>query len=206
MRIVCLSDTHGLHSSMNVPDADVLIHAGDLTRFGNLEDIQHFSVWLDGLPHRHKLVIAGNHDRLFESNPHIAELSLGNVTYLRDSGVTIDGVRFYGSPWQPEFYNWAFNLPRGKALAEKWDDIPSDTDILITHGPPAGILDRTKDGNQAGCEDLLKRIRELNLKLHVFGHIHEGYGQEKKGNTLFVNAAMCDRLYKAVNFPVVVDL
>jgi len=102
---------------------------------------------------------------------------LKNATcYLENSGVEIDGVKFWGSPWQPEFFNWAFNLPRGRRLAEIWALIPDDTEVLITHTPPYGILDRVDSGEHVGCEDLRRALQRVKPKVHVFGHIHEDRG------------------------------
>jgi predicted phosphodiesterase len=218
VRIVCLSDTHGKHGALTVPDGDVLVHAGDATMRGDEREIAAFANWLAGLPHRHKLVIAGNHDWLFERQPGLARELLGPVTYLLDSGLEIDGVRFWGSPWQPWFMDWAFNLRRGAPLRAKWELIPEGTDVLLTHGPPQGILDQVVgvvsramgamlgQGEHVGCEELLAAVQRLRPRVHVFGHIHEGYGQETRDGTRFVNASNCDRLYRPVNPPIVVDL
>ncbi|TAM87114.1 metallophosphoesterase, partial [bacterium] len=119
MRIVCVSDTHQYHSRLNIPDGDVLIHAGDLTMKGDYAAVRGVDAWLANLPHRHKIVIAGNHDFAFEGNRYAAKM-LPHATYLEDSGVEIDGLLFWGSPWQPWFYDWAFNLQRGAEIAEKW--------------------------------------------------------------------------------------
>jgi hypothetical protein len=109
----------------------------------------------------------------------------------------------YGTPWQPEFFNWAFNLPRGEKLKEKWDMIPVDTDILITHGPPFGKLDYVRYGNEnVGCEELMKRVEEIKPKIHVFGHIHEGYGYVFDGNTHYINASVLNDRYEYRNKPV----
>ena len=119
----------------------------------------------------------------------------------------LEGIKVWGSPWQPEFCNWAFNLPRGYALARVWNQIPDDVQILITHTPPQGILDSQNEEGLTGCADLTARVEQLsNLKLHVFGHIHEGYGMRQLGHTLFVNACACDHQYRPVNPPIVVDL
>ena len=103
------------------------------------------------------------------------------------------------SPDQLPFYDWAFNLPRGKALAKVWAKIPDDTDVLITHGPPYGILDKTERGEHCGCQDLLERIKVIQLKLHIFGHIHEGYGMFQDESTTFVNGSVCDADYNPRN-------
>jgi predicted phosphodiesterase len=206
LRIVIVSDTHGYHDVVKVPDGDVLIHAGDGCSRGTPEQIDAWMSALRRLPHAHKLVIAGNHDRLFETDPEVARPLTHGLTYLQDSDVVIEGLRFWGAPWQPWFLSWAFNLQRGPEIAEKWSLIPEDTDVLITHGPPAGILDETFDGRPVGCEDLLRTIERIQPRLHAFGHIHEGYGALARGSTLFVNASACTLRYKPKQPPVVVDL
>ena len=206
LRIVCISDTHARHRSITMPPGDILIHAGDLTRLGEEEDVVEFDRWLGTLLYRHKIVIAGNHDFLFERQPERARRLITNAAYLQDEGIEIEGLRLWGSPWQPWFYDWAFNLPRGEALAAKWRLIPARTDILVTHGPPLGIGDRTVRGEQVGCADLLDAVRRLEPRLHVFGHIHEGYGVVRTGRTTFVNACTCDVAYRPLNPPCVVDI
>jgi len=208
VRIVCISDTHTLHSQIPsaIPDGDVLIHAGDLTNMGDLKDVVDFNDWLQSLPHPYKIVIAGNHDFCFEQDAKNAEARLTHCTYLLDSSVKIEGLVFYGSPWQPRFFDWAFNLDRGAPLAAKWAEIPENTDVLITHGPPHCVFDRTSRGENTGCEDLLQRVRELKPRLHVFGHIHEAYGMREIDGIIFVNASICTLAYEPVNAPVVVDL
>jgi predicted phosphohydrolase len=189
MRIICISDTHAQHHLTEVPEGDLLIHAGDVTRHGQLADVEAFDRWLGTLPHPQKVVICGNHDFCFQEKPAEARSRITNAIYLEDSGCEIDGLTIYGSPWQPWFGGWAFNLPRGEALAAVWAKIPKPLDILITHGPPAGILDRTRAGDLAGCRDLLDRVLEVKPRLHVFGHIHEAAGRLDDGDTIFVNAS-----------------
>lgn len=234
-RIVCISDTHGRHADLVVPEGDILVHAGDLCSHGELHEISVFGRWLARQPHKHKVLIAGNHDFPFERNKCLARDTLDygldyaeNVHYLQDDGVTLEGLRIWGAPWQPRFHDWAFNLDRGEALAEKWALIPEDTDILVTHGPPAGHLDRTLvdpgppggfwNEGHVGCVDLLARLEQLRVRLHVFGHIHEGYGQTPLRRrrslypepvtpaTLCVNASICTLDYRPTNPPTVVDL
>jgi hypothetical protein len=155
---------------------------------------------------KHKIFIAGNHDFGFEMHTDIAEeFKEKGIIYLFDSEVVIDGVKFYGSPWQPEFYDWAFNLPRGEKLAEKWAKIPGNTDILITHGPAHGMLDWTMSGQLVGCEDLFHRIMEVQPKIHVCGHIHCAYGQKTFNGVEFLNASVLDERYDYANKPIVVD-
>lgn len=213
-RIVCLSDTHNCNSQIEVPDGDILIHAGDATITGTVEEVKRFNKWFASLPHKHKIFVAGNHDWLFERNDELARTLLDTkIIYLQDSQTKIDGLKIYGSPWQPRFYDWAFNLNRGYELAAKWKLIPSDVDILVTHGPPNGILDlvpRQGWDENTGCEELLKRVEEIaafgKLKLHIFGHIHCGYGTAEKFGVKFVNASNCDEQYNPTQPPVVIDL
>lgn len=206
MRIVCLSDTHGLHGQIEVPEGDILLHAGDLTRSGHLEELREAGDWLRSLPHRHKLVIAGNHDFCLEQQPEKARALLQGLTYLKDEGYDCEGLQIYGSPWQPWFHDWAFNLRRGEPLRKIWAKIPPRADIVVTHGPPQGILDRCFDGREVGCQDLLERLEVVQPKLHVFGHIHEAYGQQRVGETLYVNASSCNLRYQANQKPIVIDM
>lgn len=214
MRIVCISDTHNCNEQITVPDGDLLIHSGDATTIGTTEEIRRFNHWFTGLPHKNKIFVAGNHDWLFEREPESAQRLLDpSIIYLQDSTVEIDGLKIYGSPWQPRFFDWAFNLMRGPELAEKWKLIPKDIDVLITHGPPHGILDEVprKWGiENTGCEELRKRVEEIaehrRLKFHVFGHIHCGYGTHEEFGVEFVNASNCDEQYHPTQPPIVIDL
>lgn len=203
MKIVCISDTHEYHDKVLVPDGDVLIHAGDITFAGKRDIIASFNDWLGGLPHAHKLVIAGNHDFNMEQNAAL----LTNATYLQDTEVLINGYKFYGSPFAPRFGHWAFMLDRGQPILQKWLAIPHDTDVLITHGPPYGTLDTpVPEGEHLGCEDLMHVVNAQPPRLHVFGHIHGGYGKKECTTTTFVNAAVCNEQYKPVNAPVEIEI
>lgn len=208
MRIVCISDTHNRHliSPIAIPDGDVLIHAGDATMQGQLPEVRAFGEWFGALPHKHKLFVAGNHDWGFQMDRKRALAALPDCNYLEDSRVVIDGVKFWGSPWQPWFMHWAFNLPRGEALRAHWNLIPLDTDVLITHSPPLCIGDYVDRGENVGCEDMLEAVQRIRPKLHVFGHVHDGYGVYERDGTRFINAAICDEKYRPVNAPIVVDL
>jgi Icc-related predicted phosphoesterase len=188
MRIVCVSDTHGRHRFTDVPDGDILVHAGDLTRHGALEDVEEFDRWLGTLPHTHKIVIAGNHDFCFQDRPAEARARLTRATYLEDSGCEVAGLTFFGSPWTPTFFDWAFMLP-DPDLAPKWALIPAGLDVLITHGPPLGVLDWTNRKEHAGSATLFQRVSEVKPRLHVFGHIHEAAGRTDIDGTTFVNAS-----------------
>ena len=190
-----LSDTHGRHRQVEVPEADVLIHAGDFTRSGGLGDVEEFDDWLAGLPHPTKIVVAGNCDGCCEMNPEAVRRRLTQARYVQDESIEVDGLTVWGSPWQPVFLNMSFNLERGEALAEKWAEMPDEIDILVTHGPPRGILDETSRGEVVGDRELLARVTEVRPKLHVFGHVHESSGREERAETTFVNAA-CDTASK----------
>lgn len=205
MRIVAISDTHGMHDRLALPDGDVLVHAGDFSAYGRADEIAGFDGWAAGQPFRRVVVIAGNHDRCLERMP-ITRRLFRHCTYLCDEAVEIEGVRFYGSPWQPEFMDWAFNLPRGEPLRRKWARIPRGTEVLVTHGPPAGIGDRTLFGKSAGCADLRDAIERVQPALHLFGHIHEGSGTWPLGAATCINATTCDAAYRLVNPPWVIDL
>jgi len=205
MRVVCISDTHSLHDRLRIPDGDLLVHAGDMSKRGKRAEIEAFDRWLGTLPHPHKVVIAGNHDFCFERDPE-SRTWINNATYLQDEETTVAGLRIWGSPWQPRFFDWAFNLDRGEELARAWARIPTGIDILITHGPPMGILDRTAGGDDVGCEDLADALFRVRPRLHVFGHIHEAHGTRRVGPTIHVNACSCDLDYSPNQTPVVIDL
>ncbi|MEM8884298.1 MAG: metallophosphatase domain-containing protein [Planctomycetota bacterium] len=206
MRLVVTSDTHNQHDDLVVPDGDVFVHAGDFTGHGSFGEVEQFGAWLGRLPHARKVVIAGNHEFAFEEDPARARAALGDVDYLEDSAVEIDGVRFWGSPWQPEFMGWAFNLPIGERLAAVWSRIPDDTDVLITHGPPQGILDDTPRGEAVGCPDLRRRVAAVRPRFHLFGHIHESFGEHEEHGTRFLNLSAWDHRAGEVRSPVVLDL
>jgi predicted phosphohydrolase len=195
MRLVAVADTHLFHDELVVPDGDVFIHAGDLCRGGDLAELGAAAAWIAGLPHRHKVVVAGNHDWAFVHEPAAARALFAAMTYLEDAEAVLDGVRFYGSPWQPAFHDWAFNLPRGEPLARIWAKIPHGVDVLITHGPPMGLGDRSPVGGRAGCADLRARIAEVRPRAHLFGHIHQDGGLWPVGATTFVNVTTweCER-------------
>jgi Icc-related predicted phosphoesterase len=217
MRICCISDTHGEHWNIKLlPEAEMLIHAGDLCLRGSIEELDKATAWLQALREKYELVIsiAGNHDWPLVREPDLAQRMMRDrgITYLQDSGLHYKGLHFWGSPWTPTFFNWAFMLPRsGSEIAEKWKMIPDNTDVLITHGPPYGILDPGLQAANVGCEALVRRVTELpNLKLNVFGHLHEGHGIHKwidpKHPTTFVNASLLNDSYRPVYQPIVVEI
>ena len=212
-KITFISDTHNKHNHLTsnaynniLGSGDVLVHAGDISSMGKSHEITNFLNWFGMTDFKHKIFIAGNHDFGFEFHTDITEeFKEKGIIYLFDSEVVIDGVKFYGSPWQPEFHNWAFNLPRGKKLAEKWSKIPTNTDILITHGPVYGILDYAPIGGHVGCEELYKKVFEVKPKIHVCGHIHDSYGQKSIDGVEFLNASVLDDTYQHAHKPIVVD-
>lgn len=196
-RVVCISDTHLAHlppTRIDVPDGDILVHAGDATYRGTRPEVEEFAEWFGSLPHKHKVFVPGNHDWAFEDYPLMA-LELMPPCYIlmghAHRTVEIEGLKFWGSPYQPEFCNWAFNVPRGPLLRKHWATIPDGIDVLVTHSPPMGILDRVwrvdyvpvvKDGvhsrearrrrEHVGCADLWQAVQRVRPRLHVFGHIH----------------------------------
>jgi len=212
MRIIAISDTHTQHRNLKkLPIGDVLIHAGDFMGSGyRHQEVKDFADWFSSQSSKHKILVAGNHDRMLEADEKwcLSKFS-PDVIYLKDSGVTIDSVKFWGSPYQPEFREWAFNVSRGY-LHKHWDLIPSDIDVLITHGPSYGVLDKMYEDSKEhlGCPELPERISKLNIKslTHIFGHIHGGSGHILNGNVDSYNVAQCDEQYIIHNRPAVIDL
>jgi len=206
-RVVFLSDTHGNGiNNLNIPKGDVLIHCGDATYNGTAQEIHNFNESLKDLNFKKIIFIPGNHDFIFENDRTLSQKIMTNADVLIDKSIIYNGIKIYGSPWQPRFCNWAFNLPRGNKILEKWDLIEKDADIVVTHGPPLYILDKTKSGEHVGCYDLAKIIKENNPKIHAFGHIHESYGIERHKETYYVNASIVDCSYVIRNKPFVFDI
>ena len=217
MRITFISDSHNKHNLLNgfLPGGDLLIHAGDISSRGYTHEIENFAKWYDKIDnYDSKVFICGNHDFGFQDDAEkVKGLLTGykTIDYLQDDwmgvGEDMDNmVKIWGSPWQPEFHNWAFNLPRGEKLKEKWDMIPDDVDILVTHGPAFGKLDFVPyDGVNVGCEDLLSKIQEIKPKIHLCGHIHSGRGVVFSEGTLYVNASVLNDRYEFRNKPITID-
>lgn len=208
MKLICFADTHGCVENLDIPRADVVICAGDYCNSGTLADVIAFNKWFSKLPCKYKILVAGNHDVCFETEPAVAKSLLSkNIIYLQDEAAEIDGVKFYGSPWQLPFMNWAFNLPE-EELREKFAHIPSGVDILITHSPPCGILDGTPAKKDLGSRSLLERVYKIKPRYHVFGHIHHGYGKriDAANNITFINASLLDEGYNFVNNPVIIEI
>jgi len=212
MKITFISDTHTKHHQVTsqLPGGDLLIHAGDLMNSGhNKNEINYFCEWFESQDYKHKIFIAGNHDKMFEDHPLESNTIVNNydVTYLQDDEDIIDGIKIYGSPWQPEFFNWAFNLPRmGEELKEKWDMIPHNMDIVVTHGPAYGHLDTVVGQSMnLGCELLAERLKVVKPKIHVCGHIHSGYGYKFHEGTHYFNAAVLGEDYVFTQKPMTVE-
>jgi len=218
MKITFISDTHNKHNQVtsSLPGGDLLIHAGDISSMGHKHEIQQFCKWFNSLEnYTVKVFIAGNHDFGFQTEPKMAKEIVGSykwINYLQDNflgyGVDTENyVKIYGSPWQPEFNGWAFNLPKyGWELEQAWEEIPDDTDILVTHGPAFGYLDTIMGQyDNLGCELLTKRIKTIKPKIHVCGHIHSGYGYVFDGDTHFINASVLDEQYQYTQKPLTVE-
>jgi len=208
MKIVCIADTHSDYKNLKVPDGDILIHAGDIDAYKFSSALRDFNKWLGSLSHKHKIVIAGNHDGYLD-NVTVIEIKeiLTNAIYLENSKCKIEGINFWGSPITPTFGEWFFMAERGKNINEHWKKIPKNTDILITHGPPYGILDVAPfpKPTSVGCSDLLGKVKEIKPKYHIFGHIHDAYGIYEQNDITFINASVMNEDYDIVNKPIVID-
>lgn len=189
MEITIISDTHGLHEELSLKKGDLLIHAGDITEYGTKEETSDFLNWFTGQPFTHKIFIAGNHDLFFEesSEATIKELIPKNIIYLQNTGIEVNGLKIWGSPVTPHFLGMAFNEKEG--IKKVWNKIPASTDILITHGPPNGIMDEG-----IGCIELLNRVKKIKPLLHCYGHAHGVSGCETIGNVNFINSALVNTL------------
>lgn len=220
-KITFISDTHGMHQSLSriyygsnlSGGGDILIHGGDVSSRGNERQVRQFLKWFDNIEgYKHKIFIAGNHDFIFERRPdkikEILKDYSNDIIYLEDSWCMIDDIKIYGFPWQPKFYDWAFNLEdEGERMEEKIERIPDDVDTLITHGPPFGILDRTaREGLNVGSKSVAKRVKKIKPHLHLFGHIHEGYGLVEENDIIYINGSVLDEKYIIQNKPVKIDI
>jgi Icc-related predicted phosphoesterase len=205
MIIDFISDLHGSYPDLE--GGDLLIIAGDLTTNDSPPAWRNYFNWLTPLKYKKKIYIAGNHDGFLTqsiSTKKAESLGIADsqepAEYVCDNLTEFEGLKIYGSPWTPMFYDWYFMLPRGKAIAQKWDLIPEGLDILITHGPPFGILDTPRRNSQkCGCEELLKAVKNKKPRYHIFGHIHGGYGKVEIDGTTFINCAHMDEDYEPVN-------
>ena len=198
MKVVIASDTHFalMKKIIDLPKGDILIMAGDLDIY-NSQHYDIFCQWMRQLPHKYKIIIPGNHDLFWRDAKKGVAVDCGDFSLLVHCGMEIEGLKVFGSPYTPWFGNWAFMYRRYHNL---WDDIPSDTDVLITHGPPFGILDEVRSGTsigeKAGDHHLRRRVLEIKPRIHCFGHIHGGSGVMDLEGTKFINASVVDDLYR----------
>ena len=216
MKIVALSDTHCQLSQVDVPDGDILVHCGDFTYFGEQKELIQFGKHLRKLPHKHKILVPGNHDLrldVFHEKYHPDAVKWinpdANTHILINEIVTIEGITFFGSPMVPKISQWAFGRnPLTKDMI--YQDIIHQIDsgwiqkphVVISHAPPSGILDEV----DYGCPVLLDFITTLKPKLHLFGHCHEGYGHTKNEHTTFINVSTCNREYLPKNKPYIIEV
>jgi Icc-related predicted phosphoesterase len=194
-----------LHDRIEVPDGDLLIHCGDGLLRGDETEFSNFADWYTELPHKKKFYVPGNHDGFIQENLTLSRTALPNTQLLVDEGVTVEGIKFWGSPWTPKFRSWWF-MKTEHELGKIWNSIPTDTDIIITHGPAYNFRDRLETIKHVGSESLRKRVFDVKPKFHLFGHIHESYGQEVCQGINFINASCCNASYSPVNPPVVLEL
>lgn len=213
MKAIIISDTHGQEAKLKIPDCDVLIHCGDFSNLGTEEELSKFAGWLKTLPHKHILLSPGNHDGMTQENParakEILENARSGVRLLLHEALELEGIRFFFSPLTPEYAGWWWMLEEPDLVA-KWAEIPDDTEVLITHGPPKLILDTVERqiGHHAGSSSLYARIQQLpKLRHHFFGHLHHSGGQTVRiGGVDFTNAAVLDDRNHFRNQPQIYDL
>ena len=205
MRLVCLADTHNKHHEIPIPEGDILIHAGDCTDGGTRNETKNFLKWFQEQPHKHKILVPGNHDFYFEKT-HNLMIVPSEIHLLIDTGVEIEGIKFWGSPVNPGLNNWAFNRERGKQIRKHWDLIPQDTQILITHTPPHGILDEIDSGINLGCEELAHILPSVQPDYHLFGHVHPAYGSLERAETSYFNLSILNERLKPANSARVIDI
>jgi Icc-related predicted phosphoesterase len=208
LKFVVIADTHGRHRQVKLPKGDVLIHAGDFTYRGEKAETLDFIKWFRQQQYGCKILIAGNHDFYFEKTParDLEDLLGDDIIYLNDTGLKFHHLNIWGSPITPKFFNWAFNRSRGNEIMKHWKLIPQDTDLLITHGPPFGILDQIYSESHVGDKDLLQAVKAVRPRVHVFGHIHESFGHTKNADIHFINASQMNENYQLVNRPIVFEL
>lgn len=209
LNICAISDTHTKHEGLVIPACDILLHAGDFSGIGRISEVKNFLEWFSKQSAKHKIFISGNHDMMDQDNPSLFKEILKEypgVTYLRDEMIEIEGIKIYGRPWTPEFYDWAFMKPRlSPSMDSTLSIIPSEVDILLTHGPAYGILDMTSRGERVGCEDMLFHLDRIKCKAVICGHIHHSSGTKLVNNILHINAAVLNDEYKQAFKPVLLE-
>ncbi len=205
MKIICISDTHNQHEKLLLPEGDCIIHAGDFTDSGTKRETKIFLEWFSSTPYKHKIFIAGNHDFYLQKKAHkLNQIIPDNIHYLQDSGVSIEQINFWGSPVTPGDASWAFSRNRGRIIAKHWEMIPHDTHVLITHSPPFGIMDELDDKTLIGCKNLSERLKELQISVHTFGHVHNDYGMVKTNGTTYINSSFVDGDNRPINGPITI--
>lgn len=208
MLLTFISDTHGLHhhEDLIIPDGDIIVHCGDVSNVGKINEIEGFLNWFSSLPYKNKIMVPGNHDFGFERSFDVLNNMVDSrkVICLIDQSIEVEGIKFWGSPITPWFNNWAFNRFRGSEIEHHWNKIPDNVDVLITHGPPSYVshLSKVLDGQDVGCRDLYRTIKRVKPKINCFGHIHEGYGIYEDEETLYMNCSILDRRYNVRNKPI----
>ncbi len=206
MKIICISDTHNHHHVLDgqLPAADMIIHAGDIAIHGSISEIQEFVNWYSQLPYKYKLFVGGNHDGELEHKLNFLELP-DNIIYLENESIVIDGLTIWGSPVSPPYRSFGFMWDELRRK-ELYQQIPDKCDIVINHSPPYGILDQIVEGTNVGCAIFRERLEEINPKLVICGHIHEGYGITELAGTTYVNASIMSRKYLPINQPLIVEI
>jgi Icc-related predicted phosphoesterase len=207
MKIVIISDTHGGHEALGNLRGDVLIHCGDIEHLFKPDDqaIEKMDDWFGRQQFDHILCTGGNHDLTLEGLVRSGKQPFRNATFLHDAEMVIDGIKFYGAPWVPQLENHAFFADE-RALDEAWSRIPEDVDVLITHTPPAGVLDMSSRGAMLGCARLARRLKAVKPVLHCFGHVHASAGSRVRGATTYVNASSVNSSFEIAVAPFEFDL
>ncbi len=207
MRLTIISDTHRRHDELGTLSGDVLIHCGDMFDLfeRNSSDRDDIDRWFSRQRFDVILCIGGNHDHLLAHRGHGAGQPFRHAIYLEEQTLVHKGIAFYGTPWVPLLQGHAFYASEDE-LKEKWSRIPAATDVLITHTPPAGILDRSSRGQDFGCRHLARCVTRIAPRVHCFGHVHSSGGVREAGGTTYVNASSVDRPHNALRHPVQIDV
>jgi Icc-related predicted phosphoesterase len=219
MKIVAISDTHCKWNKLVIPECDILISAGDYSFLGEPHVVKNFHKWLNKQPAKHKISVQGNHEKQVESNfafsKQIAEEACLGVHFIDEGLVEVEGLKIWCTAITPFFRNWAWNRYSGEDIQKHWDRIPEGIDILVSHGPPFGILDGVERFNgkmcefeieHCGCPQLLNKVLEIKPRYHIYGHIHEGHGTCSRDGITFVNASICDGQYRPVHDITIVEI